>query len=172
SDHHDLTVGPDDQVRALTGLVEQRLAAEQATELLGASIAGETLGERAKAGAVATSEDDRPGQLRGQGHTCPPRSTAVKQDQGVSNIGAGWSYCDPHVGRKKFPHPGQKSAATRARDTIARRQAAPARRGNPRRRGDLMTKDVAVVHHADRRLDVVMPYAPALVVRRGNLVFL
>jgi len=35
-----------------------------------------------------------------------------------------------------------------------------------------MAKDVAVVHHADRRMDVVMPYAPAIVVRRGNLVFL
>src|SRR5256886_4561596 len=35
-----------------------------------------------------------------------------------------------------------------------------------------MTKDVAVVHHAARRRDVVMPYAPAIVVRRGNLVFL
>ena len=35
-----------------------------------------------------------------------------------------------------------------------------------------MTKDVAIVHHADRRTDVVMPYAPAIVVRRGNLVFL
>jgi enamine deaminase RidA (YjgF/YER057c/UK114 family) len=35
-----------------------------------------------------------------------------------------------------------------------------------------MTKDVAVVHHADRRMDVAMPYAPAIVVRRGSLVFL
>ena len=35
-----------------------------------------------------------------------------------------------------------------------------------------MTKDVAVVHHPDRRTDVVMPYAPAIVVRRGSLVFL
>jgi len=33
-------------------------------------------------------------------------------------------------------------------------------------------KDVAVVHHADRRTDVVMPYAPAIVVRRGSLLFL
>src|SRR5712692_11888668 len=33
-------------------------------------------------------------------------------------------------------------------------------------------KDVAVVHHADRRTDVVMPYAPAIVVRRGGLLFL
>jgi 2-iminobutanoate/2-iminopropanoate deaminase len=35
-----------------------------------------------------------------------------------------------------------------------------------------MAKDIAVVHHADRRTDVVMPYAPAIVVRRGHLVFL
>src|SRR5205807_6071007 len=27
-------------------------------------------------------------------------------------------------------------------------------------------------HHADRRADVVMPYAPGIVVRRGSLVFL
>jgi 2-iminobutanoate/2-iminopropanoate deaminase len=33
-------------------------------------------------------------------------------------------------------------------------------------------KEVAAVHHADRRRDVHMPYAPALVVRRGHLVFL
>ncbi len=35
-----------------------------------------------------------------------------------------------------------------------------------------MPKDFAVVHHADRRTDVVMPYAPGIVVRRGQLVFL
>ncbi len=35
-----------------------------------------------------------------------------------------------------------------------------------------MAKDVLTVHHADRRRDVMMPYAPALLVRRGNLVFL
>ncbi len=35
-----------------------------------------------------------------------------------------------------------------------------------------MAKDVLTVHHADRRRDVVMPYAPALLVRRGSLVFL
>ena len=35
-----------------------------------------------------------------------------------------------------------------------------------------MTKDVGIVHHADRRTDVVMPYAPGLVVRRGKLLFL
>ncbi len=35
-----------------------------------------------------------------------------------------------------------------------------------------MAKEVLSVHHADRRRDVVMPYAPALLVRRGSLVFL
>ncbi len=35
-----------------------------------------------------------------------------------------------------------------------------------------MPKELAVVHHADRRRDVVMPYAPGIVVRRGQLVFL
>ena len=35
-----------------------------------------------------------------------------------------------------------------------------------------MARDIAIVHHANRRPDVVMPYAPAIVVRRGNLVFL
>jgi enamine deaminase RidA (YjgF/YER057c/UK114 family) len=35
-----------------------------------------------------------------------------------------------------------------------------------------MAKDIDIVHHADRRADVVMPYAPGIVVRRGNLVFL
>jgi hypothetical protein len=35
-----------------------------------------------------------------------------------------------------------------------------------------MTKEISIVHHADRRTDVVMPYAPGIVVRRGKLVFL
>jgi len=35
-----------------------------------------------------------------------------------------------------------------------------------------MRKEMAIVHHADRRTDVVMPYAPAILVRRGQLVFL
>jgi enamine deaminase RidA (YjgF/YER057c/UK114 family) len=35
-----------------------------------------------------------------------------------------------------------------------------------------MAKEFRVVHHPDRRTDVVMPYAPAIVVRRGCLVFL
>jgi 2-iminobutanoate/2-iminopropanoate deaminase len=35
-----------------------------------------------------------------------------------------------------------------------------------------MAKHVVTVHHANRRRDVVMPYAPALMVRRGSLVFL
>jgi 2-iminobutanoate/2-iminopropanoate deaminase len=33
-------------------------------------------------------------------------------------------------------------------------------------------KEVTPVHHPDRRTDVVMPYAPGLLVRRGRLVFL
>src|SRR6266436_5523476 len=36
----------------------------------------------------------------------------------------------------------------------------------------VMAKDVRPLHHADRRRDVMMPYAPALLVRRGSLVFL
>jgi 2-iminobutanoate/2-iminopropanoate deaminase len=35
-----------------------------------------------------------------------------------------------------------------------------------------MAKEIAMVHHADRRTDVEMPYAPAILVRRGRLVFL
>ena len=35
-----------------------------------------------------------------------------------------------------------------------------------------MAKDIAPVHHPDRRQDVMMPYAPGIVVRRGSLVFL
>jgi len=35
-----------------------------------------------------------------------------------------------------------------------------------------MAKDVRPVHHADRGHDVPMPYAPALLVRRGSLLFL
>ena len=35
-----------------------------------------------------------------------------------------------------------------------------------------MAKEIAPVHHPDRRTDVVMPYAPGIVVRRGRLVFL
>ena len=35
-----------------------------------------------------------------------------------------------------------------------------------------MSKEIQTVHHPDRRMDVVMPYAPAIVVRRGSLVFL
>src|SRR2546429_9937293 len=33
-------------------------------------------------------------------------------------------------------------------------------------------KEIWIVHHADRRTDVMMPYAPGIVVRRGSLVFL
>ena len=35
-----------------------------------------------------------------------------------------------------------------------------------------MPSRIAIVHHPDRRTDVVMPYAPAIVVRRGQLLFL
>ena len=35
-----------------------------------------------------------------------------------------------------------------------------------------MARQVVTVHHADRRRDVMMPYAPALLVRRGSLLFL
>ncbi len=35
-----------------------------------------------------------------------------------------------------------------------------------------MQRELAIVHHADRRTDVMMPYAPGIVVRRGQLVFL
>lgn len=35
-----------------------------------------------------------------------------------------------------------------------------------------MAKQLDVVHHRDRRSDVVMPYAPGIVVRRGGLLFL
>ncbi|MFQ5896666.1 MAG: RidA family protein [Candidatus Methylomirabilia bacterium] len=34
-----------------------------------------------------------------------------------------------------------------------------------------MAKELSIVHHANRRPDVVMPYAPAIVVRRGRLIF-
>jgi 2-iminobutanoate/2-iminopropanoate deaminase len=35
-----------------------------------------------------------------------------------------------------------------------------------------VAKEIVPVHHPDRRPDVLMPYAPGLVVRRGRLVFL
>jgi 2-iminobutanoate/2-iminopropanoate deaminase len=35
-----------------------------------------------------------------------------------------------------------------------------------------MAKEISVIHHADRRTDVFMPYAPGIVVRRGRLLFL
>lgn len=36
----------------------------------------------------------------------------------------------------------------------------------------VMAKEVRVVHHPGRRRDVMMPYAPALLIRRGSLLFL
>jgi enamine deaminase RidA (YjgF/YER057c/UK114 family) len=35
-----------------------------------------------------------------------------------------------------------------------------------------MPKHIEIVHHADRRTDVVMPYAPGILVRGGRVVFL
>lgn len=35
-----------------------------------------------------------------------------------------------------------------------------------------MAKKISIVHHADRRTDVLMPYAPGILVRRGRMVFL
>ena len=35
-----------------------------------------------------------------------------------------------------------------------------------------MAQRISIVHHADRRTDVMMPYAPGILVRRGRLVFL
>jgi 2-iminobutanoate/2-iminopropanoate deaminase len=35
-----------------------------------------------------------------------------------------------------------------------------------------MPKHIEIVHHTDRRTDVVMPYAPGIAVREGRLVFL
>ena len=35
-----------------------------------------------------------------------------------------------------------------------------------------MAKEISIVHHSDRRTDVIMPYAPGILVRRGRLVFL
>ncbi len=35
-----------------------------------------------------------------------------------------------------------------------------------------MPKRLEIVHHTDRRTDIMMPYAPGLVVRRGQLLFL
>ena len=35
-----------------------------------------------------------------------------------------------------------------------------------------MAKHIEAVHHGDRRTDVVMPYAPGILVRSGRLVFL
>ncbi len=35
-----------------------------------------------------------------------------------------------------------------------------------------MAKRLSIVHHGDRRTDVVMPYAPGIIVARGRLFFL
>jgi hypothetical protein len=41
-----------------------------------------------------------------------------------------------------------------------------------RREEEVMAKECPIVYHSDRRTDVVIPYAPGIVVRRGCLVFL
>ena len=35
-----------------------------------------------------------------------------------------------------------------------------------------MARETEIVHHPDHRTDVIMPYAPAIIVTRGRLVFL
>src|SRR6266852_1998332 len=35
-----------------------------------------------------------------------------------------------------------------------------------------MAKEIQIVHHPDRRTDVIMPYAPAILMARGRLLFL
>ncbi len=35
-----------------------------------------------------------------------------------------------------------------------------------------MDREIEIVHHGDRRTDVMMPYAPGVLVRKGRLVFL
>jgi 2-iminobutanoate/2-iminopropanoate deaminase len=39
-------------------------------------------------------------------------------------------------------------------------------------REEAMPKTIQTIHHPDRRTDVVMPYAPGILVRGGRLVFL
>src|SRR5207245_3455303 len=58
--------------------------------------------------------------------------------------------------------------------SVLRRRAAAAQRGRmpEHSRRMSMTKEILIVHHVDRRTDVMMPYAPGIVVRRGQLVFL
>lgn len=34
-----------------------------------------------------------------------------------------------------------------------------------------MAKEITIVHHPDRRTDVMMPYAPAILMARGRLLF-
>ena len=34
-----------------------------------------------------------------------------------------------------------------------------------------MAKEITIVHHPDRRTDVMMPYAPAILMSRGRLLF-
>src|SRR5437762_11903173 len=97
------------------------------------------------------------------------------------------------IGGGAKPQGARRACANRpapgARGFIGPRAASPTRpvgglpqvRGASMRRGRMprqlpgrrsMAKEISIVHHADRRTDVVMPYAPGIVVRRGCLVFL
>src|SRR5207249_3585436 len=97
------------------------------------------------------------------------------------------------IGGGAKPQGARRACANRpapgARGLIGPRAASPTRpvgglpqvRGASMRRGRMprqlpgrrsMAKEISIVHHADRRTDVVMPYAPGIVVRRGCLVFL
>ena len=75
----------------------------------------------------------------------------------------------------RYPVVGYNRTADKAKPLVEagmRLAASPREVAEASLQRTTMTKDVAVVHHPDRRIDVVMPYAPAIVVRRGNLVFL
>ena len=71
-----------------------------------------------------------------------------------------------------LPLLGPGAAVPRAAHDRVRKSSAGSVIGCAGQPGGRMRKEVAVVHHTDRRRDVVMPYAPGIVVRRGQLVFL
>src|SRR5207253_5269074 len=104
----------------------------------------------------ARAPRDRLRTLAGELHAGPglrsrarPRSAAARRD--------------PRVRRRRRELPSPPAHHGRhARDQRAAVEAA----------GRVMAKTVAIVHHADRRTDVHMPYAPGIVVTRGRLVFL
>src|SRR5262249_60019836 len=99
----------------------------------------------------------------------PGRSALMASHEGSNNCApAGWQQSPRHVQHLDVtdPRTGQQSSQV-------------GEKGYPRvvRCGapdpeETMTKAFSAVHHADRRTDVVMPYAPGIVVRRGHLVFL